>query len=1197
MRWYNKAMNKKLNLFWVFLLLTAGLFSQNRNIVEKNIDVEEEAFSEIDGSFALVIGESNYMHWSPLSGVAKDVPAVKQLLEEQGFQVEVGMDLGRDLMPRVKQFFHDKGYIENTRLIFYFAGHGIQYDNDGYIVPIDTPNPRIKEIEFYQKAIRLQEFVTLVEGLKSRHILMMFDSCFSGALFKYRGEEARSENIRYSTSQPVRHFITSGTENEKVPDDSFFREYFVEALKKRAADSNNDGYVTGTELGEFLKERVSNSSSGRQHPQSAKLNNPKWDKGDFVFSFGGNEQNENVPRAGLDSYNQGLAFLNRGEYEKAIAEFTRSIRSNMINSALAYKHRGNSYFSQGEYEKAVADYGQTLLIYPDETSVYVNRGAAYYQLNDMRNALDDLSKAIALNPNLPESYNFRGNVYYSMGNYNQAIADFNRALEINPQYVSALNNRGAVYRSKGDFALAVADFSSAHELSSGTDGAYYNRGIVSLEINDLEREIDEYTRIIGSDSRGVVHYSRGRAYQTKGELSKALDDYNRALAMNPQFLDALHARAQVYADMGELDRAIADYSQVIAAAPSFWEAYFSRADAYIAMSNIGEAANDYNRGFDYLENEENQTYINYTWNLVQLFYTEFPFFTSDTFENNPGGLQFALLVMDCVSESIRRMELSSRAVSFSDRNLMEMCFYYAGVDLEANFGSPENAFLYSEALRNRGLLKQRGTDTALRLSGVTANERNRSLELNARLRSLQTMLDNFGTRNLNDREKVEYREVISQYNAAEQELLALHETIGNRIPQFRELSNPRQMSVEDAVSFCGDNRAFLEYMLWDPSNTVDGLGINSYCIVLSKDGVNIARLDHTFDYQGAVEDIYKLFDDGGRFRPINTGEPQRNNLYNQLIKPILSFIPATIKNISIVPDGSLVSLPFDILRETSETTDFGESFRISFSLSVAVSALAADGGQATLEPILAFGGTVYEPEPLETRPVDLNGSVRGLVADLSEDEGTDGSEGTGPGNKLVNRRWPYLPGTKTEVENIAALGYDTTVITGVNASESRLKELSRTGELQKYRVLHFAITNYFDNYDPSSSALIFSEAGGSFPELTEDGYLTPAEIAQLNINADIAILSTCQSGLGGMDGMTGFEYSFMIAGAARVISAIGKIDDRTTVDFMDSLYKKVYQEGMNFRDALYEVKNGFRQGKYGQRYTRPYFWAGFTLYE
>jgi hypothetical protein len=89
--------------------------------------------------------------------------------------------------------------------------------------------------------------------------------------------------ISYKTALPVRQFITSGSANENVPDESVFRQQFVAALTSDEGDSNKDGYITGTELGEFLQTSVTNYTRNAQHPQYGKIRNPNLDKGDFVF--------------------------------------------------------------------------------------------------------------------------------------------------------------------------------------------------------------------------------------------------------------------------------------------------------------------------------------------------------------------------------------------------------------------------------------------------------------------------------------------------------------------------------------------------------------------------------------------------------------------------------------------------------------------------------------------------------------------------------------------------------------------------------------------------------------------------------------------------------------------------------------------------------------------------------------------------
>ncbi len=104
---------------------------------------------------------------------------------------------------------------------------------------------------------------------------------FSGSLFNL--SRAVPAAISYNTSKPVRQFITSGSAEEDVPDRSLFREYFVKAITSGDADANNDGYLTGSELGNYLFDKVTNYSYDQQHPQSGKIRDQYLDKGDFVF--------------------------------------------------------------------------------------------------------------------------------------------------------------------------------------------------------------------------------------------------------------------------------------------------------------------------------------------------------------------------------------------------------------------------------------------------------------------------------------------------------------------------------------------------------------------------------------------------------------------------------------------------------------------------------------------------------------------------------------------------------------------------------------------------------------------------------------------------------------------------------------------------------------------------------------------------
>lgn len=242
-------------------------------------------------SYALVIGESEYANgWRRLDGVKRDVEAVRAALEKHGFQVVVVENAdGARLENAYADFIRRYGMQEQNRLLFYFAGHGFtrrqSYGEEmGYIVPADAPNPHADLAGFLSKAMDMEQIERYAKRIQSKHALFIFDSCFSGSLFAVtRGVP---DSIGYKTARPVRQFITSGSAEEEVPDRSVFREQFVAALGGEA-DMNRDGFITGTELGEFLQDRVVNYTHSAQHPQYGKIRNPNLDKGDFVFVLSG----------------------------------------------------------------------------------------------------------------------------------------------------------------------------------------------------------------------------------------------------------------------------------------------------------------------------------------------------------------------------------------------------------------------------------------------------------------------------------------------------------------------------------------------------------------------------------------------------------------------------------------------------------------------------------------------------------------------------------------------------------------------------------------------------------------------------------------------------------------------------------------------------------------------------------------------
>ena len=239
------------------------------------------------GSYALLVGVAQYQQgaaWSALESIPNELTALEGALKGQGFDAvqRVTNPTGAELERAIKEFIGKYGYNQGNRLFFFFAGHGYTLDNGerGFFVPRDAPDPLRDEAGFRRVALSMQQIATWAQEITARHALFAFDSCFSGAIFRTR-DRSTPQRITASTAQPVREFISAGGAGEPVPARSVFTPVLVRALNG-AADLDNDGFVTGTELGNFVQREVIEYRTG-QTPQFGKIRDVRFDQGDIVF--------------------------------------------------------------------------------------------------------------------------------------------------------------------------------------------------------------------------------------------------------------------------------------------------------------------------------------------------------------------------------------------------------------------------------------------------------------------------------------------------------------------------------------------------------------------------------------------------------------------------------------------------------------------------------------------------------------------------------------------------------------------------------------------------------------------------------------------------------------------------------------------------------------------------------------------------
>lgn len=275
--------------FFIIAVLVFQFICCQSIFAQRGVGVKTKSGKEVilyENSYALIIGNSNYKDgsWGNLPGVKADVEAVSDILCQHGFKVEIAENLtSKTFDSRLKEFINKYGKTANNRILIYYAGHGYKQksagDNRdiGYVVPVDAPSPQ--KSDFNRYAVTMDTVENYAKEIQAKHALFVFDNCFSGKLVS-RSPVIVPNEINEKVGGAVRQFLTSGSSEQEVPDQSNFRRAFVRGLKGEA-DENGDGYTTASELAVFIKGVLYEEN---QSPQYGKINDSNLNLGDFTFA-------------------------------------------------------------------------------------------------------------------------------------------------------------------------------------------------------------------------------------------------------------------------------------------------------------------------------------------------------------------------------------------------------------------------------------------------------------------------------------------------------------------------------------------------------------------------------------------------------------------------------------------------------------------------------------------------------------------------------------------------------------------------------------------------------------------------------------------------------------------------------------------------------------------------------------------------
>jgi tetratricopeptide (TPR) repeat protein len=287
------------------------------------------------------------------------------------------------------------------------------------------------------------------------------------------------------------------------------------------------------------------------------VNKGEYDKGIDVCTTMINSPNQ---RTHLTYYNRGFAYSKKGQYDKAIADYTSAIELDPQSDRI-YQARAFAYESAKQYDKAMGDWNQAVAFAPVEYN-YLNRARLYRNRGQYDEAIADYGKLIQLDPEKASGYWFRSAAYYEKGAFGDGVRDYRKLIEIvakgSPDvkldllYVRLLDSSGKLSKDEYDKVLAeLRSYVSSHGVSSDDEKWWRTISKYYLGMGDLTdtQLIDEARN--GKDEKTVQHrlcdayYSIGEKKLLERDIKGAKEFFNKSIEMNVSSYSSRYSKAML----------------------------------------------------------------------------------------------------------------------------------------------------------------------------------------------------------------------------------------------------------------------------------------------------------------------------------------------------------------------------------------------------------------------------------------------------------------------------------------------------------------------------------------------------------------------------------------------------------------------------------------------------------------------------
>lgn len=879
-----------------------------------------------------------------------------------------------------------------------------------------------------------------------------------------------------------------------------------------------------------------------------------------------------------------------------------------------YNDIGANLYFNDQYDKAVATLKKALDIglkifgenHPAIARSYHRMGNANKGMGDREQALEFWNKALAirlktLGENHPEvafSYGNIGIYYADNGDVGTTILYYEKVLNIfrqaygenHPDVARAYENMGVMYGASRyydgkdfecfDKALTIRlkVFGENHPETARANmnlALYYTRKHAYEEaLGHFNKTLDTVRQKFGENhlQTVAVYHNLGLMYFNKQDYQQALAYFNKALSMKMQLLPLRHpGLVSTYQKLGEVSSAQKEYDKALT--------YFQKS----ILCLVADFADTNYYANPILRQLNPDAGLLSSLRLKAEALQDWSYQNGNDLKKLQATLATFKLVMDLIDKMRNdyKADASKLALQENFHGMYEKAIQASlqAYDLTKDAAYKEQAFRFAERGKAAVLAQLLQESHAKKFSGIPANWQEKERKLKMDLTFIETAIEKEKRKN-ETRDQAKLYHLQNRYFALKVDYDKLLERLDKNYPRYYTLKYKSQaVSIADLQRTLDGQTAVLEYFSGESTIFVFAVTKQEFAVVATKKDSSFAATINGFpdSFKNITSKLQYL---------LHAAE-----LYQILIKPLESQISSKSKLV-IIPDGSLHQIPFEaLLTESVAASVPADYHRLSYlikqhEISYHYSAtlfLKGLGETARIEYTNLFAGFA---------PVFDATSMNGVIYRFgSEDSSATSLAPKADSTFLATRDGKTLdplPYSAQEVRDILSV-FPSRSRTFIRqeASEENFKQ-----EVKGYKYVHVATHGRIVTATPKLSNLTFSQPQDN--KAKEDGILYSGETYNLDLNADLLVLSACQTGAGQIvkgEGLMSLTRGFLYSGARNIVASLWKVHDEHTSRLMVEFYRQI-SAGKSYSAALREAK--LKMITIPET-AAPQSWAGFVL--